>query len=82
LAHCFEIDLFLTQPDGEPVMLVETDPRREGEVRAHANEHASPAGIVEVEVILDDPALGHLQMPMIILLVTVGNEDPSRLTGS
>lgn len=63
-------------------MLVEAHSRGKGKVRTQADEHTAPAGIVEVEVVLDDPALTHLQMPMIILLVAIGNEYPSGLAGS
>ncbi len=54
-----EVDLFLTHPNDEPMMLVEAHPRGEGEVRTRADEHTAPAGIVEVEVVLDDPSLTH-----------------------
>jgi hypothetical protein len=52
-----EPDALLTHPVGQPVMLVDADPGREGEVETHANKHASPAGIVDIDVVLNDPTL-------------------------
>ena len=70
----------LAHPIGEPMMLVEADPRREGKVRAHAHEHAAPAGVVEIEIILNDPALGELQMPAVGGPVADGGHNSRRLT--
>src|SRR5215469_5328033 len=36
-------------------------------------------GVVDVEVVLDDPALGQFQVPAIVLLGANGDEDPGRL---
>jgi hypothetical protein len=77
-----EVDLFLSHPDGEPVMLIQTYAGGEGKVWAHAHEHASPTGVVQIEVVVIDPALVHLQMPAIILFIAVGDQNPSRLPGS
>jgi hypothetical protein len=55
-----EVDAFLAHPVGEPMMLVEADPRRERQVGTHAHEHATPLRIIDVEVVLNDPALGEL----------------------
>jgi len=52
-----EPDAFLTHPIGQPVMLVEADPGGERKVGTHANKHASPAGIVDVNVVLNNPTL-------------------------
>jgi hypothetical protein len=76
-----EVDLLLAHPDGQPVVLIEAHSGSERKVWAQANEHTPPTGIVEVEVVLDDPALSHLEVPAVILLVAVGDEDPSWLTG-
>jgi hypothetical protein len=38
-------------------VLVEADPCREGEIRAHADEHWAPVLVVQIEVILIDPTL-------------------------
>jgi len=38
-----EVDAFLAQAVGEPMMLVEANPRRERQAGARAHEHAAPA---------------------------------------
>ena len=52
-----EPDALLTHPVGQPVMLVEADSGREGKVGTRANKHASPAGIVDVDVVMNNPTL-------------------------
>src|SRR5262245_12923936 len=52
-----EPNALLTHTVGEPVMLVEADPSRERKVGTHANKHAPPAGIVDVDVVLRNPTL-------------------------
>jgi hypothetical protein len=76
-----EVDAFRPEFVGQPVVLVQTEAGREGEIRAHADEHPAPAGIVHVEVVLHDPALRELEMPAIRGLVPVGNEDPRGFAG-
>jgi len=39
-----EVDALLAQAVGEPMMLVEANPRRERQVGAHAHEHAAKSG--------------------------------------
>ena len=68
------MDALFPHAISQPVMLVQADTRREWKVGTHADEHSSPACVVDVEVVLDHPALDQLQMPAIILLVTVGAE--------
>src|SRR6266478_5564979 len=58
-------------------MLVETEACGKGEIGAQADEHPSPAAIVDVEVILRDPALCQLQMPAVVLFVADGSQDAS-----
>ena len=53
-------------------MLVETDAGRKVEVGTEANEHSAPVPIVEVEVVLNHPALGQLQMPAMVLWLADG----------
>ena len=53
-----KVDVLLLQAPGEPVMLVETDTGGKGEVGREADEHPAPVAIVDVEVVLNDPALG------------------------
>src|SRR5216683_1724433 len=73
-----EIDSLLSQAMGQPMVLVETDTCREGEVGTHANEHPPPVAIVDVEVVLHDPTLGQLEMPSVVLLVPDSDQDPCR----
>jgi hypothetical protein len=54
----FEIDAFSAQLMGQPVVLIEADPRGEGQVRADADEHAAPELIAEVKTVLDNPTPG------------------------
>src|SRR5271166_1269251 len=61
-------------------MLVETDAGRKGEVGRDANEHSAPVAIVDIEVVLHDPALGQLQVPAIVLLVPNGGQDACRFS--
>ena len=60
-----KIDAFAQHALGQPVVLVEADPRGKGEIRAHAHEHPTPTLVVNVKVVLHDPALRQLQMPAI-----------------
>jgi hypothetical protein len=76
-----EVDLLFPHPIRKPVVLVQADSRGEGEIRAHPNEHAPSTGIVEVDTVLIYPALRDLQMPPVLLLVPVGNQDALRLAG-
>ncbi len=62
-------------------MLVETDACRKREVGRDANEHSAPVAIVHVEVVLNDPALGQLQVPAIVLFVSDGSQNAGRFSG-
>src|SRR5260370_3889002 len=70
-----KVDILLLHVPGEPVMLVETDACRKREVGREANEHSAPVAIVDVEVVLNDPALSQLQVPAIALFVPDGGEN-------
>src|SRR6516165_7612762 len=48
-------------------MLIEADPGGEGEVRADSYEHLPPTRVLDIEVVLFDPASLHFQMPTIVL---------------
>ena len=61
-------------------MLIEIDPRRERQIGADAHEHAPPLLIVDIEIVLDDPALGELQMPAVRDLVADGDHDARRFS--
>jgi hypothetical protein len=56
-------------------MPIEAGAGREWQIRTHADEHAAPPLVIDVEVILYDPALRELQMPAILLLVSDGDHD-------
>src|SRR5215469_4888184 len=66
---------FLAQAVGQPVVLVEADAGREREIRTHAHEHAAPPAVVDVEVVLQDPALGDLQVPAAVLRFADSDHD-------
>src|SRR5467141_1617099 len=74
-----ERDSFLPQTVGQPVVLIEADAGRERKIGTHAHEHASPAAVVDIEVVLHDPALGELQMPAVVLRFADGDDDACRL---
>jgi hypothetical protein len=76
-----KVDALFAQAVRQPVMLVETHPGRERKIGAHAHEHAAPALVVDIEVVLNDPALCELQMPAVCFLVTDGDHDARRLSG-
>lgn len=64
-----KVDVLLLHAQGEPMMLVETNACRKREVGRETNEHSAPVAIVDVEVVLHDPALSQLQVPAIVLFV-------------
>ena len=76
-----EVEVLLAHTVGKPVMLIETDPRRERQVRAHAHKYPTPVQIVDIKVVLHDPAVGDLKMPAIGLSITDRRHDPCRLSG-
>src|SRR5262249_27084200 len=47
-----EADVFARELARQVFVLVNTDPRIEGEVRADAQEHASPVPVTQIEVVL------------------------------
>jgi hypothetical protein len=75
-----EIDGFLAHAVRQPVMLVEADPSRERQVWAHPDEHAPPLSVVDIEVVLHDPAVCDLKMPAVCLLVADRRHDPRGLS--
>jgi len=62
------------------VVLVETEACRKGEIGTHADEHPAPVSIVEVEVVLHDPALRQLEVPAVVLLFPDGDQNPCRFS--
>ena len=76
-----EIHVLCMQSVRDPVMLVQADAGGKGQIRTQAHEHAPPAGIVEVEVVLHHPALCDLQMPTILFRRANSRHDASRFSG-
>jgi len=76
-----EVDPFLAHAVRQPVMLIETNPGREREVRAHANEDPAPALVVDIKVVLHDPAVCDLKMPAVELLVADRRHNTCRFSG-
>ena len=76
-----KVDALGAHAGGQPVMLVETNPGRERKIGAHAHEHAAPALVVDIEVVLHDPAVCDLQVPAVDFLVADRGHDPRRLSG-
>lgn len=72
-----EVDTVLMQAAGEPGVLIQADTCREREIGADAHEQSPPLRILEVDIVLVDPALPDFQVPAVILAVAVGNEDAS-----
>src|SRR5580704_14002376 len=70
-----ESDAVLAHAVGQPVVLIEADTSGEWKVRADAHEHPSPVSIVDVKVVLNDPALRDLKMPSVRDLIADGNHD-------
>lgn len=76
-----EINAFGAHAQGQPVVLVQANARREGQVRAHAHKHRPPALVVDIEVVLHDPALRDLEMPAVVLFVANGDHDAGGFAG-
>ena len=76
-----EVDARLAHPVRQPVMLIEINPSGERQVRAHPHEHPAPGLVVDIEVVLHDPAAGDLKVPAVHLLVADCRHDARRLSG-
>ena len=68
-----KIDAFVMHALSQPVVLIETNARRERQIGADAHEHPAPTLVINVEVILHDPALSQLEVsavfaPMAIMM--------------
>jgi hypothetical protein len=61
-----KVDVTLSQAQSQPVMLIETDAGREGEIGADPYKHLSPTRVLNIEVVLLDPTSLHLQMPTLV----------------
>ena len=76
-----ESDAALAQAIGQPMVLIEADTGGEWKVGADAHEHSPPVTVVDVKVVLNDPAISDLKMPsvrdLVALLHTVTRVDGS-----
>src|SRR5438045_4131685 len=71
----FEGDALLAHPVGEPVMLIETDSSGERKIGTQADEHPSRPAVIDIEIILNDPAISALKMPSIRIDVSGCRQD-------
>ena len=74
-------DASLAQALSQPVMRIEVDAGREWKVRADPDEHPPPARVVDVEVVVVDPALLQLQVPAVVLCGADRRHDARRFAG-
>ena len=74
-----KIDAFGTHALSQPVVLIETNARRERQIGADAHEHPAPTLVINVEVILHDPALSQPEVPAVF--GADGNHDAGRFPG-
>src|SRR6516162_4905491 len=72
-----EIDALLAHAVREPMMLIEADAGGERKVRTDAHEHSPPLPVMDVEIVLNDPAVCDLQMPSVGLAVADCSHDAS-----
>src|SRR6266700_5169673 len=70
-----ESDAVLPHAVGQPVVLIEADTGGEWKVGADAHEHPSPVSIIDVKVVLNDPAIRDLKMPTVRDLIADSNHD-------
>src|SRR6201984_1339326 len=61
------------------MVLVEANPGGERKGGANAHKHASPVAVVNVKVVLNDPAICDLKMPAVRDVVADGSHDARRL---
>ena len=75
-----ESDALLAHAVCQPVMLVEANTGRERKVGANAHKHSSPVAVVDVKIVLKDPALRELKVPSVCDLVADGSHDACRFS--
>src|SRR5262249_18809987 len=56
IGELLESDVVRAQAVGQPMVLVEADAGGERKVGADAHEHSSPVPVIDVKVVLNDPA--------------------------
>src|ERR1700726_665532 len=66
VGELLESDTALAQAIGQPMVLIEADTGGEWKVGAHAHEHSPPVPVVNVKVVLNDPAISDLKMPSVL----------------
>src|SRR5215469_5751165 len=69
----------LLHAQSQPVVLIETDARGEREMGTDPHKHLSPTGVLDIEIVLLDPAPLHFQMPTIVF--PDGGHDGGGLAG-
>src|ERR1700731_3500650 len=74
-----ESDAALAQAIGQPMVLIEADTGGEWKVGADAHEHSPPVTVVNVKVVLNDPAISDLKMPSVRDLIANSNHNARRL---
>src|ERR1700720_60161 len=75
-----ESDALLAHEVGQPMVLIEADTGREWKVRADAHEHSSPVPVIDIKIVLNDPALRELEVPSVSDLVADGRHDARRFS--
>ena len=55
-----KIDAFAAHPVSQPVVLIEAQTCRKGQIGTDSHEHPTPTLVVDVKVVLHDPALRQL----------------------
>ena len=63
------------------MVLVQAYPRREGKVGTQAYKHPTPVLVVQIEIVLVDPALLEFQVRAVILLSADRHQDPGGFSG-
>src|SRR5437870_13719107 len=76
-----KVDSLLSQAQGQPVVLVQAYPCREGKVGTQAYKHPAPASVIQVETVLVNPALLEFQVRAAVLLSATRHQAPGWLPG-
>ena len=63
----------------KPVMLIKADTGGERKIRTDAHKQPTPPSVIDVEVVLNDPAICDLKMPSVGLAIIHGRHDACRL---
>jgi hypothetical protein len=79
IGELLESDAVLAQAIGQPMVLIEADTGGEWKVGADAHEHSSPVPVVDVKVVLNDPAISDLKTPSVREFIANSNHDARRL---